>query len=50
MIEDAMYGPCVNGDWDDYRHAIYMPKGKLQRSGNFDGRGNDDPKYEMIYQ
>ena len=49
MIEDALHGPCAEAPWDDWRLAIYHPKGNIQRSLNLDGRG-DDPKYEMVYQ
>ena len=45
-----MYGPCVNSPWDEYRHVIFTPDVNMQRSLNLDGRGEDDPKYEMIYQ
>jgi hypothetical protein len=50
MIEDAMYGKLAGGVWGEWRHAIYYPEGDIQRSGNFDGRGDEDPKYEMIYE
>lgn len=49
MIEDKMHSVAQEGEWDDWRLAIYAPPGDMARSGHLDGR-RGDPKYEMSYQ
>lgn len=47
MIEDLLHGIVANADWDEFRVAIYAPKGSIQRSIHLDGRGSDS-KFESL--
>lgn len=45
MIEDRMHGIVERSKWEDFRIAIWQPRGSIQRSKHLDGRGSDS-KYE----
>ena len=47
MIEDRLHGIVANADWEEFKVAIYAPKGSIQRSTHLDGRGVDS-KYEEL--
>ena len=57
MIEDRMYGILVcacdergKAGWNDFKVWVYTPETpSIKRSLNLDGRGKDQPKYDMVF-
>jgi hypothetical protein len=57
MIEDVMHGVAANAaeihgreaGWARFRLALYAPPDGERRSMHLDGRGETEPKFDMVY-
>lgn len=51
MVEDVMHGVVqqaqIDGAWGMFRLFMFTPDGNIKRSTTTDGRGQNEPKYDM---